>query len=310
MIVGGLPPVVEVATGGAHSCAILSEGALRCWGQNTFGQLGSGAINAGTHIPQTVNLNGFARGVAMGQSHTCGVRTDGSVYCWGNNARGQLGLGTQTASASPLPVNVGGAVKVVSGNEHTCVVVSGGNNEVRCWGAGDQGQLGSGNTADAAIPQLVTGLTEPLKDIAAGAEHTCVVFSTGTVACWGDNSAGQLGDGSTADSTSPTTISGLDQVLSISAGADHTCVLRADDTVRCWGNNELGALGTSNTISSTTPQTLVGASNMASLALGNKNSCLLRYDGTVDCWGDNSGQRLQVGPDAFYTTPQQVQCLP
>ncbi|MEC8024732.1 MAG: Ig-like domain-containing protein, partial [Myxococcota bacterium] len=310
VIVAGLPPVVEVATGGAHSCAILSEGALRCWGQNTFGQLGAGTINAGTHIPQTVNLNGFARGVAMGQAHTCGVRTDGSVYCWGNNVRGQLGLGNQTATAVPSAVNVGGAVKVVAGDEHTCVVVSGGNNEVRCWGAGDQGQLGAANTNDSAVPQLVSGLDKPLKDIAAGADHTCVVFSDGTVACWGDNSAGQLGDGTNDDSAIPTAISGLDQVLSLSGGADHTCALRADDTVRCWGANDLGALGTSNTISATTPQTLIGASNMASLALGNKNSCLLRYDGTVDCWGDNSGQRLQVGPDAFYTTPQQVQCLP
>jgi alpha-tubulin suppressor-like RCC1 family protein len=246
----------------------------------------------------------------MGQSHTCGVRTDGGVYCWGNNSRGQLGLGNQTPTALPAEVSVGGAVQVVAGNEHTCVVVSGGNNEVACWGAGDQGQLGNGLTADAANPTLVSGLALPLKDIAAGSAHTCVAYADGTVACWGDNSAGQLGNGSTTDSSSPVQVPGLEQVLSLSAGADHTCALRADDTVRCWGNNELGALGTSNTISSSTPQTLIGGSNMASLALGNKNSCVLRYDGTVDCWGDNAGQRLQVGPDAFYTTPQQVQCLP
>ena len=311
MVAVSLGSVRSAHAGGAHSCAIVAGGALLCWGADGAGQLGTGLAVESTHVPQAVPLSAKVRSVALGALHTCAVTTDGAAWCWGDNTRGQLGVGAVSAgSGVPLQVpGLSGVVMLVAGAHHTCALTAGADTP-RCWGANDHHQLAAGSTGDAPSPKPVVGGTGPVQALAAGAAHTCAVYADSTAACWGANGEGQLGDGSTDDRPVPTPVVGLTGVARIAGGAAHTCALLADDSVRCWGDNTEGALGLGNTDPHATPQPAVGLDATADLALGSSATCALRLDGRVSCWGANPADRLSVGPAAQYSSPQLVRCLP
>ena len=306
------PPVRSLHAGGGHTCALLSGGGVHCWGDGSQGQLGDGKLWAGSHMPQAATLSTPVRQVALGQAHTCAVATDGTVWCWGDNSRGQLGIGASPAkTGTPTKVpGVVGALGVVAGAEHTCVLTAAGANPVLCWGANEQTQLGTGLSGDQPGPKPVAGLAGAVLRVTAGDRHTCVVYSSGTAACWGDNADGQLGDGTKTDRPKPTAVSGLTGVAALSAGLRHTCALLANDTARCWGHNATGALGNGTTTPSSTPKPLPALSGAVGLALGTDSSCGLLADGTVVCWGKNPGDNLSIGPAASYASPQLVRCIP
>jgi len=152
------------AAGGAHTCAVLSGGSVRCWGHNSFGQLGNGmTTNAYSTIPVAVSGISTATAIAAGNAHTCAVLSGGSVQCWGYNYSGQLGNGTNTASNIPVAVSgISTATAIAVGNYHTCAVLSGGS--VQCWGSNGYGQLGNGMTTntDSNIPVAVSGISTAL----------------------------------------------------------------------------------------------------------------------------------------------------
>ncbi len=180
--------------------------------------------------------------MAAGGAHTCALRNDGTVYCWGDNWEGQLGDGT-TALSRPTPVAVAGltgATALAAGGSHTCALQSDGT--VACWGDNYYGQLGDGTTTSRPTPVAVAGLSGATA-LAVGGSHTCALRNDGTVACWGANYYGQLGDGTFTDRLTPTAVAGLSGATAIAARGSHTCALLADGTARCWGNNEYGQLG-------------------------------------------------------------------
>lgn len=194
--------VGAIAAGGFHTCALLSNGEVRCWGLGENGQLGNGAA-ADSSVPVEVSgLSNGAAAVAAGAYHSCALATQGGVECWGFNESGQLGNGTTSDSSVPVPVTGLASVEAVAaGDYHTCALGSDGG--VVCWGSNDSGQLGEGTTSNSSIPVPVTGLASGVEAIAAGRFHTCAVVTGGAVLCWGNNFAGQLGNGTTISSSVP-----------------------------------------------------------------------------------------------------------
>jgi uncharacterized repeat protein (TIGR01451 family) len=245
--VTGFPAtVVEVASAGFHHCARLSDGRVRCWGQNGSGQLGNGTT---TSSSQPVPVTGLTDAVqiAVGDSYSCAVRANGRIACWGDNEHGQLGDGTTTDRTTPVLVQgLTGAVQVDADHLHTCAITSG--QQAHCWGRNHRGQLGDGSTTDRHTP-VGTGLTGAVQ-IGVGNEHSCARLVTGRVSCWGANDDGQLGNGSSNDVPVPVPVLVAGGALlagaeDLAVGGYHACVAGhgGPGTVSCWGDDEVGQLG-------------------------------------------------------------------
>ena len=196
--------------------------------------------------------------------------------------------GLVSAAATGARASVGAPVTAIAtGGAHSCALAADGT--VSCWGKDDAGQLGNGlvTTSATSTPVTVVGLSG-VTAITAGTGHTCALTTDRTVHCWGDNSAGQLGDGTTTNSATPVSVVGLSGVTAITAGFGHTCALTADQTVHCWGDNYDGQLGDGTKwTNSATPVTVVGLSGVTAITAGYANSCALTRDGTAHCWGNN-----------------------
>lgn len=291
--------VASVVVGDSHACALTTGGAVRCWGDNSSGQLGDGTT---TDRFTPTAVSGLGSGVAAltaGDFHTCALTTGGSVRCWGANFSGQLGDGTTTYRLTPTFVSGLGSVAAVAvsgGYSHTCVLLATG--AARCWGSNFSGQLGDGTTTTRSTPTAVSGLASGVAAVAARGSHACAVTTGGALLCWGDNSGGQLGDGTVTNRSTPTAVSGLGAgVAAVSLGSVHTCAVTSSGAVRCWGQNRAGQLGdgTTNTYRYTPTEVTGLGAGVAALALGGSHSCARMVDGTVRCWGSNRGGQLGDG---------------
>ena len=245
------------ALGASHSCALLVDGTVSCWGENADGQLGTGAAagSAATFSPAGVALSGAIL-LGAGGSHTCAVigGSSGGLYCWGDNASGQLGVSGGDRTTPTLVPGFTGSTFPASlslGASHTCVVLADGS--ARCFGANGNGQLGNNSTVSGSASVTVSGLTTT-RQLTAGNAHSCALLSNDTARCWGSNSLGQLGIGSQTQSLVPANISNFASVRQISAGTDNTCALRYDGKAYCWGDNAQNRLGIGTATFYTSPQ--------------------------------------------------------
>lgn len=238
--------------------------------------------------------------VSTGFMHSVAVRSDGTAWAWGMNDRGQLGDGATSDRNVAAQVNgLDNAMAITAGESHTVALKSDGT--VWTWGSNSAGQLGLGATDfDAhSTPVQVSGLAG-VAAVAASAYSTAVLKSDGTVWCWGDNSYGQLGDGSTMDRSTPVQVSGLTGVTAIAAGRYHTLALKSDGTVWAWGQNNHGALGDGTTVAqSTVPVQASGVTGIINVAAGAYHSLALKSDGTLWVWGDNSLEQLGFGTGTY-----------
>jgi hypothetical protein len=255
-------PETVVAAGGLHTCALTSGGTVQCWGLNERGQLGNGTNTDSTTPVAVAGLTGVTA-ITAGDYHTCALLSGGTVQCWGLNDRGQLGNGTNMNSTTPVAVTgLAGATGVSTGGLHTCARLTGGS--VECWGTNAFGQLGNGSTTDTTTPVAVTGLSGATAVTAGGnvnafgRGHTCALLSSGTVECWGHNLNGQLGNGTTTNSTTPSPVTGLTGATAVTAGWNHTCARLSGGTVQCWGNSFYGQLGNGTRINSPLPLPVSG----------------------------------------------------
>ncbi len=187
---------------------------------------------------------------------------------------------------------------ITAGEEDTCALTSGG--EVMCWGRNQFGQLATGSVDDLShpVPSVVTGLESGVRSVSAGWRHVCAVTADGGVKCWGSNKYGQLGDGSTTDTSTPTDVMGLTSgVGALASGELHMCSLSSAGGVKCWGSNLEGGLGNDSTVDSSMPVDVVGlASGATAIVVGQTHSCALISDGTVKCWGGNGIGQLGHAP--------------
>ncbi len=286
-----------ITAGGSHSCALTSGGAVRCWGWNSSGQLGDGTTTDRSTPVNVVGLTSGVSAIATGEMHTCALTSGGGVKCWGDNGSGQLGDGTTISHTTPVDV-VGlasGMSAVAAGGSHTCALTSSGG--VQCWGENGYGQLGDGTTISHTSPVDVVGLTSSMSALAADDSHTCVLTSSSGVKCWGQNSSGQLGDGTTISRTAPVDVVGLTSgVSAIAAGGSRTCALTSGGGVKCWGSN-----------GSYTPVNVVGlTSGVSAIAAGRGHYCAVTSSGGVKCWGGNDDGQLGDGTTTYRTTPVDV----
>ena len=286
-----------LAAGASHTCAILDDGAVSCWGYNGLGQIGDGTNSDRTTPTQTVSLGTDRTAVAItaGLHHICAILDDGSVSCWGHNPMGSLGDGTTTDRNTPTQTSSLGtdrtAVAIAAGEYHTCAILDDGS--VSCWGSNDYGALGDGTTTDRNTPTQTSSLGTDRTAVAlsAGDYHTCAILDDGSVSCWGYNVFGQLGDGTTTQRTTPTQTSSLGTdrtAVAIDVGEDYTCAILDDGSVSCWGRNYYGALGDGTTTDRNTPaQTSSLGTDRTAVAIsaGRYHTCAVLDDGSVSCWG-------------------------
>jgi len=198
-----LTQITAITSGENHACALSQDGKVSCWGDNQFGQLGDGT-NIQKDRAIQVNLPSDIQSISAGEKHTCAVeKNTGSVYCWGNNEYGQLGLGYTGADRlePQLLTQLPSATDISAGSLHTCAIIQGG--AVKCWGENINGQLGDGNTTLSSTPVDVVDLPSEVTVISAGGWHTCAVTSDGKALCWGDNDWGQIGNGPSGDQSEP-----------------------------------------------------------------------------------------------------------
>jgi alpha-tubulin suppressor-like RCC1 family protein len=308
-----------MAAGYAHTCAVVASGNARCFGSNRNGQLGLADLQVSmAETPSTVDLAGKkATAITAGSFHTCVLFEGGDVLCWGNNYRGNLGIGTRVIPPFPdttvtRPVNTTKvalpkpAVAVSAGGNSTCAVLDDGR--LMCWGENWLGKLGLGvSTFDVLSPQEVL-LGTPVTAVSVGTRHTCAVLSSGNVRCWGNNDFGQLGLGHTddiGDNEVPTqnVALGSARVRAVTTGDRHTCALladgAADGVVRCWGDNTDGQLGLGNTVAvgdNETPTVNVDLGGRATaVSAGWNHTCAIVQDVRVRCWGKGDMGQLGTG---------------
>jgi alpha-tubulin suppressor-like RCC1 family protein len=209
VIVDGVAGATAISAGGDHTCALIADGSVRCWGDNSYGGLGASTPEVGSGTP--VNVSGFttpASAVALGSYHSCALLRDGTVVCWGWNAYGELGDGT-TSQGRPTPapaLGVSDARTIAAGSSHTCATLADGT--ARCWGFNVDGELGDGTTTSSTTPVTVAELGDS-RALTGGGSHSCAVTTTGTISCWGANDYGQLGDGTQTRSSTPAAVIGI-----------------------------------------------------------------------------------------------------
>ncbi len=251
VITGATPRVVSggiaftnVAAGNGFACGLDGGGRAYCWGANSLGQLGDRSVRDRLAPSTNTPLPGAPRfaSIAAGAFHACALTAAGVAYCWGGNADGALGRGNTTSSADPMPVVASSMfASLALGNGFTCGITAQG--QVQCWGANHVGALGDGSTHNRSTPSPIAAGAERFAAVAAGAYHACALTAAGAVYCWGDNSRGQIGNGTRIDAPTPTRVAAPAPFIAISAGFAHTCALTGDSTVYCWGDNTLGQVG-------------------------------------------------------------------
>lgn len=291
-----------------HTCA-LDDGVARCWGPNNHGQLGDGTntgeacgiLEVCKATPVKVMGPSNLLGVGAGKHHTCASGEEGGLWCWGENADGQLGLGRTSGTMcvagpacepSPLEVDLPATqiVGITGGQRHTCVhTVTG---EPWCWGGNDRGQLGDGSTTPRAAPGRVHALDRIVR-IASTLATTCAVRDDATLWCWGANDAGQLGRG-TSDTEAhpePERVAEIPGVRDVALASTHACAVDLDGGVWCWGASAGGVLGSTTEARIQAPARVAGVEGAREATVGPAHSCALGKGG-VFCWGSNEFGQL------------------
>lgn len=342
----GLRPVVatnltgQVATSiaaGTHHGCMIANGRLYCWGDPSSGKLANNSFSTGSSIPIHTGTAGATpvgtgvgqyaahNSVSSGEKHTCGI-ANGKVFCWGNNAEGQLGMGNDLTVNQPrsVPALVSkAATKVSAGKTHTCAIVEG---QLYCWGGNAAGQLGNNSNTKSEVPVLINGfgaLTTNMRvtDVSVNDNNTCAVANS-RVFCWGSNSNKQVGDGTIGTNRLvPTLVTGgrapsLDPLddkaaTAVSMGQTHACAI-ANADLYCWGNNVNGRTGKGSganaTGNSDPSQVILGAADqprgpnnmtpsVSAVSAGSDFTCAI-FNGKVGCWGSNVNGRTGQGPSA------------
>lgn len=308
-VVGGFTNWIQVSGGVGHSLGIRNNGTAWAWGLNGIGQLGDGTITAKSS-PVSV-VGGFTDWVQLsaGGSHSLGLRSNGTIWSWGNNAAGHLGDNTTVSKSSPISV-VGGFTDWIQisagGFSHSIGLRN--NGTIWGWGSNTSGRLGDGTTTNRSSPVSVVGNFTDWIQVSAGQSHTVALRSNGTAWSWGFNTNGRLGDNTVTASSSPVSVvGGFTDWIQVSAGETHTIGLRTNATAWAWGGNEFGSLGDGTIIDKSSPVSVVGGfTDWIQVSAGSTNSAALRADGRLWAWGINAQGQVGDGTTVSRLSPVSV----
>ncbi len=332
---------MQLAAGGVYNCVVLQGGTVKCWGRNQYGELGTGDKETrGGEPGQMAKLVAVdlgkgrsAKALALGYQHACAILDDGLVKCWGRNEDGQLGLGDtkdRGGAAGEMGDNLPAvdlgkgrtAKALAAGYNTTCAVLDDG--KVKCWGKGDDGQLGVGDASNRGrgagqmgdkLPAVDLGKGRTAVSVTVSIYNACALLDDATVKCWGVNDEGQLGlgtkvnhgdkPGTMGDGLPATDLGKGRTVRSVQAGGQRACALLDDATVKCWGKNEGGLLGVGDALirgdapgqmGDRLPVIDLGKGRTVKvLAVGEHLSCAILDNDAVKCWGQNDWGQLGLG---------------
>jgi alpha-tubulin suppressor-like RCC1 family protein len=280
--------ITQVAAGYAFTCGVTGTSAIACWGNNYYGELGTGDASNNPFPYPVFELSSGMIAVTAGDTHACALTSSGAVKCWGSNGYGQLGNNTDANSFTPVNT-IGlssGIVQISAGGNHTCALTD--SSELKCWGSNLYGES-DGSAVDKWTPSGVAGITTRILSVSSGGAHTCAVTSSHGIKCWGLNSEGQLGDGRTILKEPPVDVVGLASgAVSVASGMRHTCALLDNGHVECWGNNGGGQLGNGSTVDSPLPLAVSDLPDeVVAVTAGENHTCVVTKQSLVKCWGFN-----------------------
>ncbi len=274
----------SASVGVDHACAVQTNGTLWCWGNNQYGQLGTGTVT-NEYVPTQVGSASNWAAVSLGADHSCAIRSDSTLWCWGLNDHGQLGDGTLTNEDSPAQIGQGMAwAAVTAAGDHSCAVSTAGT--LWCWGANAEGELGLGDKVDRKLPTQV-GDQAGWASASAGPRETCALTTAHALWCWGDTNG-------TKPKLLPKAIGTLRKWASVAAGDEDTCATLVSGKMMCWGDNSSGQLGQGNTKASLRPELMSFRSGWSAATLGEQFVCAIR-SGTQSLWCWGAGERGQLG---------------
>ena len=264
----------EISAGHRHSCGIRADGTLWCWGSRDNGRLGDGAITGIRPEPELIAPQFQWSYVTAGSAHSCAIRSDGTLWCWGSNGDGQVAQGAPTVVTTPRQVgaNVDWTHVSADGEARSCGRRA--NGTLWCWGDGveESGPVQVGDDDDWA--QIDMGLF-----------HECGRKENGEIWCWGDNTFGQIGEYGGDESEQPVPVADDLQWTSVTAGGDHSCAVQSSGAAYCWGDNHFGALGDGTGDDSDEPVPVAGGVSWQIVHAGDDTTCGIRHDGSLWCWG-------------------------
>jgi alpha-tubulin suppressor-like RCC1 family protein len=301
----GHGPATAVAVGQFFACALTVDSTVQCWGDNTDGSLGNGGRVPEVPIPGTVVGLTSPAAIAAGGASACALSAGGGVDCWGDNTFGQLGNGNMTIPSVAIPVAVTGLTSGVTavsvGADSACALTVGGG--VQCWGRNSLGELGDGVPVGSvsAVPVPIASLSSGVSALSVGGSTACAITAAGDVMCWGDNTSGQVGNGSTNYSTIPVPakVTGLTaRAMAVSVGGPSSCAITENGGVECWGYS----FGIGSTLSNPAAFQIPGLTDgVTAISVGSYAACALAAGGVVKCWGASP---------ASSSTPAEVAGLP
>ncbi len=316
--------LMSVYSGGDSNCGVADNGSTYCWGYSGDGQFANNiegqesATYPGSIYTKGSLLNKKVKKISAGQYSMCAVTTDEKLYCWGDGIGGEIGDDEWNSTNTPSLVDDHGyftgksITSVGVGNSFACALISDG--KVYCWGSNWTGQNGNGGTSPTGSPNpvkmdgVLNGKT--VKSLSVGSTHVCVIASDNLPYCWGENSRGQLGNGSTTTSLVPVAVNNTIElsgktIISISTGYRLTCAITSDNLSYCWGDNRYGQIGDNSTTQKTTPTAVYTAGALSgktvkSISTGWLQTCAIASDNKVYCWGSNTSGELGIGT---YSSP-------
>ncbi len=308
--VQGLPgAATRIFAGENSACAIVTGGSAHCWGYNDGGQLGDGTKDGRQVATSVSTLTAGVTDIAIGVGHACAVY-QGQAWCWGQNGQGQLGDASETERLTPVQATViaSAALDVAVGQSHSCAVMA--NGETRCWGDNNFGQLGLGSALLDGQGELVLGLPLPGTKVFAAANSSCVLGQDAKLRCWGSNTYGVLGDGSTLRRFSAVAVDHPGPIDSASISFGGACIITQNRAL-CWGDNSSGQLGNGVVGRSALPsQARLGGAAVQFDSGAGSQVCARTAAGAVQCWGANSYGEVGDGSRRVRQAPVNVAGVP
>lgn len=293
VVAQGISNATQLSVGNGHSCA-LEGSQIKCWGNNSYKQLGTGH-EAYNKVPTLVKGINNATQVTTGYYSSCAILDNQALTCWGRAAiLNKSSLTLKHLQPITVPFNpdvklLTGAPKsitqAVTGEDFMCLLLE--DKTVMCKGANDQGQLGIGNQNAKTQLTLVPNLNNVIQ-LSAGYQHVCALLENNTVKCWGLNYYGQLGDGSTSNQATPTLVQNISTATQIGTGEYYSCALLQDKRVKCWGANNANQLTAAAGTRETSPFAIAGLTGVTQISVGKYHTCALKGNKKVACWGNNS----------------------